>query len=228
MPRETVTIELSKLAPYEAAAQLFAVIAYPYSQKDRVRFSDAICGWMLGQFIAANDQEWEPTSQARYWRALVKGPNVELAKGFRVINRERLIAAKMAAPGLEEFRQFMTQRRQPGWAPRPTSDEVIEAVSADLHHPKRPATRGRKGDGGGNRENIISRHWTPSKPVLHLCLSLHLNIHALSPNREDLHLGDFLPSKDTIAGIIGLAGGFSEAMRLFNIEPEELIEVIAA
>jgi hypothetical protein len=32
VPRETVTIAVSQLAPYEAAAQLLALIAYPNSK----------------------------------------------------------------------------------------------------------------------------------------------------------------------------------------------------
>src|SRR5258708_37898926 len=105
---------------------------------------------MLGKFT--EDPEAASASfnaPGRYWKALVNGPNVELDKGFRVIQRERMIAAKMAAPALEEFRQFMTTRRPPGWAARPTSEGVIKAVSVDLNQTKRAATRGRKGDGSG-------------------------------------------------------------------------------
>jgi hypothetical protein len=229
MYRETVTIELSQLAPYEAAAQLFAVIAYPESQEDRVRFSDAICGWMLGQF--AEDAEWASTPQTtlpRYWKALVSGPDVELRKGFRAINRERLIAAKMAAPRFEEFRQFALEGREPGQAPRPTSTKVTDEVSKDLMQPRRSAERGRKGEVVAS-ENIVRRAWVPSRPVLHLCLALHLAIHTSSPNQQDLNLGDFLTSKPTIAGILGAAEPIAIAMTpCFDIKPDELIEVIAA
>jgi hypothetical protein len=231
MPRETVTIELSKLEPYEAAAQLFAVIAYPDSQKDRVRFSDAICGWVLGE-LAQDDPEWASAPQPtkpRYWLAFAKGTTVEIAKGLRVINRQRVIAAKMAAQRYEEYRLFAMEGREPGWAQRPTSGKVIDAISMDLMHPERRATRGRKGKGTVDGENVTSRVWTPSRPVLHLCLALHQAVHVLSPNQQELNFGDFLTSKTPIAGIIREAAPISIAMRpCFDIKAEERIEVIAA
>jgi hypothetical protein len=70
MPRETVAIEISKLAPYEAAAQLLAVIAYPSNKRERERFADAICGWVLSQSWKDSELSSTPiTAPSRYWQA---------------------------------------------------------------------------------------------------------------------------------------------------------------
>lgn len=231
MPLETVKIEFTRLAPYEVAAQFFSIVAYPKEKDARLRFSDAICGLMLGEYSAGNDPEWNSAGQTvppRYWQALVNGPKVEFDKGLRIINRERLVAAKMAAPKLEELRQFMMTRRSPGWGHSPTSNKVMDAITRDLGQAERRATRGRKGDGGDNRENIIRRHWNPSRPVLHLCLALHQYMHAESANHRNLNLRDFLSVPDAIAGIVELGEAFSLMMRIFGIDPGEQIEVMAA
>jgi hypothetical protein len=228
MPRETITIPVSTLQPYEAAAQLLAVIAYPDSQNERRRFADAICGWVLKQSWDDPELASTPvTAPPRYWQAAADGDAV-MNNGMLAINRKVLIAAKMASPVVADF----LQQTSPGFqAVRPTSEKMITAVSKDLKQRKRLETRGsRKGgeDTVATKDNVSRRNWKPSRPVLHLCVAMHRVIHELSPNQQDINLGDLM-NPITITGIIGIARAIAPALQpLFNIKPEELIEVIAA
>jgi hypothetical protein len=230
MPRETVTIELSKLPPYQAAARLLAVITYPDSTSECEHFADAIVIWFLQQRALA-DHDWARVPFPIEPRLLtVHDVDGTLKRGLRILNRQRLIAAKQAAPRLDWFWQFATTGRKPQWEKvDPTGEAMIDAIDKDLKQPKRLETRGRKAKKGDvvEKSNVIRLAWTPpSRSVLHLCWALHRTIPG-----EDLMLGDFLSSVDAraVLGIIHAAEAASHLLcGQFEIAESEWIAVVAA
>jgi hypothetical protein len=225
VPCETVTIKLSKLEPYEAAAQLLSVIAYPDDQKGRRQFSNAICGWTLGQSWQDPELSSAPISAPpAYWEAASTSDG-SFNRGMLVINRKALIAAKQASQVVAAF------LNEPVNPLRPTNEKVLDAISKDLRQRKRRETRG---DRKGNKEtvadkyNVMKRISKPNRPVLHLCVAMHMTIHHLSPNQQDLNLGDLMRIT-TLSGIIGIAHTIAPVMLpCFGIKPGEQIEVVAS
>src|SRR4051794_293199 len=115
MPLETVTIELSKLPSYKAAARLLAVIVYPTSASECEHFADAIVIWFLQQRALA-DHDWARVPFPIEPRLLtVNDVDGTLKRGLRILNRQRLIAAKQAAPKLDWFWQFASTGQKPQW-----------------------------------------------------------------------------------------------------------------
>jgi len=230
MPRETVTIELSKLAPYEAAAQLFGVIAYPDNVNECEHFADAIVIWFLRQHALA-DHDWARVPYPIKPRLLtVSDVDATFERGLKVRNRQRLIAGKQAASKFDWFWQFATQGQEPQWDKvDPTGEAMIDAVSVDLKQPKRHEPRGRKAKKGAvvEKSNVIRLAWTASsKAVLHLCWAVQRAIPG-----EDLMLGDFLSSVDgkAVLGIIHAAEAASHLLRgEFGIEDSDWIAIVAA
>jgi hypothetical protein len=229
LPRETITIELSKLAPYQAAVRLLAVIVHPDSAAQCEHFADSSAIWFLRQRAFA-DQEWARRPFPIEPRLLtVSDVDGAFERGLRILNRQRLIAAKQAAPKFDWYWEFVRTGQKPNWNPvDPTGEAMIDAISPDLKQEKRRETRGRKADEGSvaHKPNVIRLAWTPSLPVLHLCWALQRAIPG-----ENLMLGDFLSTVDTkmVLGIIQDAQAASHLLRgQFKIEDSEWIAVLAA
>lgn len=224
MARERVVIPIDDLPSYESAARLFAVLAYPDDKKRRQLFEDALCNKFIREF--SKNPEWSSTTQAiRPRHALMDAGQADsqLKRGVRIINDERLIAAKMGAPAFAEVVQRVTGIVHPGLkAAGPTSDDAWTAVAADLD-------QRRKHKSDGNKGNVISRAWSPSRPVIHLCLALHGVIHRAGVGASVLGLGDFLFDRGLVAEVVNAATpAFEVVQHAFGIRPDDLIEVIAA
>jgi hypothetical protein len=229
MPRETVAIELSKLAPYEAAAQLFAVVAYPDNANECERFADAIVIRFLRQRALA-DHHWARVPYPIEPRLLTVGDvDATFERGLHIINRQRFIAAKQAASIFEWFWEHATTGKKPEWEKvARTGKAMIDALSVDLKQAKRREARGRKAVKGGVVEtsNVIRLASKPSRAVLHLSWALHRAIPG-----EDFNLGDFLLSVDNraVLSIIHVAEAASHLLRgEFKILDSEWVAVVAA
>jgi hypothetical protein len=229
MPRETVTIGVSTLPPYVSAARLLGVITHPDSPSECEHFADAMVIWFLRQ-RAFTDHDWARVPYPIEPRLLtVNDVDGALDRGLRILNRQRLIAAKQAAPKFDWWWQFGTTGQKPAWEKvDPTGEAMIEAISADLKQPKRRETRGRKAAEGSvvEKGNVIRLAWTPSRPVLHLCWALHRTIPG-----EDLNIGDFLESVDhrVVLDLIHKAEAASHLLLgEFEMTDSEWIKVVAA
>ena len=154
------------LPPHELAARLFAALAYPTDAKRRQRFEDAVCNKVIREL--ASDPHWAAAPQAIRPRHLLMSSDqadAEFKRGVRVVNNERLIAGKMAAPLWASFVRNRTGFIYPGLAVvGPTSSDMISVAAIDLDERRGTASDANKG-------NVVARIWTPSKPVLHLRLA---------------------------------------------------------
>jgi hypothetical protein len=224
MPRETVTIAVSELYPYESAAMLFAVLAYPKEKADRDRFADAVCNVMLRQF--ATDPSWadtRPATNPRHLMVAAEIADVRYKHGMKVLNEERFIAAKMAAPKWAGVVQQVTGITHPGLkVVGPTSREMLVEVSSDLDERRGVSTE------GYNKANIVSRVWNTSKPVIHLCLSMHRVTHEIAPDQRTFNPWDFFFDREMTRAVITKAAPvFELAEQVFGFDPDEMVEVLA-
>ena len=171
---EFVRIPVLDITSYEAAAKLLAVLAYPDDKKARTRFEHAAYFKIIEHL--SKHPGWKNSNQwlrPDYLLLDRKMAETEYKRGIRLIRYSRMIAAKMAAPTDCCFFAFEKGRDSRGAGGKlaeygyfaPTSAELIAEVSMDLD-------RLRKKDTTANKGNITERCWTPSKPVLHLCLAL--------------------------------------------------------
>jgi hypothetical protein len=226
MPRETVTIELSKLPPFEAAAQLFAVLAYPDDKAARTRFSDATCNVMLRRFVAADStiaDTPEAVVRPRYWMMEPKKADLTWDRGIKVLMDERMEAARMASP-----RWATAVEEETGLPHRGLrnighlSTEMLAVVSASLDE------RRGKNTEGFNKGNIATRVWKKSRPVLHLCLGMRSAIFETVPDQSFNPWAFFGVPALTHLVIAKAAAVFERAERVFGIPTNEMIKVLAA
>lgn len=177
---ESVRIPVLDITSYEAAAKFLAILAYPADKKARTRFEHAAY-FKIIEYLSGKDAGWKNSNQwlrPAYLLQDKKLVNSEYNRGIRIIRQSRMIAAKMAAPtdccvvaigngrGSEGTGGELAE--QYGYLP-PTSLQWVAEVSMDLD-------RLRKKDTAANRGNILARCWTPSKPVLHLCMALQVTL----------------------------------------------------
>lgn len=191
---ELVRIPVLDITSYEAAAMLLAVLAYPIDKKARTRFEHAVYYKIIEHL--SEEAEWKNSNQLLRPSHILQDKKLvdtEYKRGVRIIRESRMIAAKMAAPvdcfiaalangqGGKETGGELAQKSR--YLP-PTSVDWIAEVSLDLD-------RLRSKDTDGNKGNIVARCWTPSKPILHLCLAIQF---IFNPDNEMSYLD--LPFED--------------------------------
>jgi len=228
---ETVHIPLFDLAAYEAAAQFFAVLAYPDEKKARARFERAICFKAIERMC--NDLNWANSHQTLRPSDLLqnrKSAEQEYKRGMRQIKQERLIAAKMAAPtdcsvvaianGSESKGAGGAKAREFGYL-APTSVDWLADISMDLDR-----LRGRESN--LNKANIAHRCWQPSKRVLHLCLALHMTLNRDYEEMEycDFVIEDYFNDAGWLMIVLESANSYRNIVPiLFDIDRRDLIHV---
>jgi hypothetical protein len=227
LPRETITIELSKLPPFEAAALLFGILAYPIDRKARALFVDATCNVMLRRFAAVDPNLVDTPAEGvrpRYWMMSPRDADRAWDRGVKVLMEQRLEAARMAAPHWAAAVQRITKIPHPGLEDiGPLQEEMLLEVSSSLD-----ALRGRDVE-GYSKANIATRIWKTSKPVLHLCLSLRSVIFEFLPD-HDFHVWAFFGSpKLTQLVLMKASVVFNLADEVFGkygISREGMVEVL--
>ena len=199
------------------------MLAYPTEADGQRRFDDAICNKLLREF--ARHSEWADAPQTMRPRHAFLDPIVADRKfeaGIKVINEQRILAGKMASPTWAGYLQEQLGVTFPDLEiVGPTSIPAWTAAAIDLD-------RYRETDTEGDKSNIVRRCWTPSKPVLHLCIALHIVLHAEAPNLPGLNIGNFFDDGELIQKVMGWANYiFPSVPDLFKISADDLIEVVA-
>jgi hypothetical protein len=176
MPKEIVTIP-GDLSPFEAGALVLSVIAYPHERRKREPFAHALIYMALRATAAEmpRDERWAVSPA--YLLQDAERAEQRLKKGLRVINDERLIAAKMVKPFLIRAMSDRDVRLRPyrsgGERGKSSEDSLPLTVNVLAENLARElADRRGKGKAGGSAANIKAKAWGPSKPVLHLCAAL--------------------------------------------------------
>jgi len=177
MPRETVTIPVSSLSPFEASAQFFGVLIHPLDAKKRAQLITAELHRQVREW-AAGDWDWARTALSL--PPLFMPPTGDRTErlhkeAMRIFDQERVIAAAIIAPFIAEAigkarngDGFVLQLREDG---EPLGEPSFEVLGPWALRQQR-RLRGRPDD--CNRvtwETIRQRAWRYSKPVLHLALT---------------------------------------------------------
>jgi hypothetical protein len=156
VPREIVHIP--RVPCPEAAATLFAAVAYPDDLKSRGRFHEALCvqtlAWIAKNFPSTGHQPIRPQylipAEADRLRHLRLGLT-------QLANRAK--AGEMVLPFLEYELKGTTE-----WiGEKPTSiNKMAARIAAEC------------GRNGGNAENVKHRVWAPSRSVAHVAAAIRL------------------------------------------------------
>jgi hypothetical protein len=184
-------IDFNRLEVYEAGALLVTLLAYPGESKQederRSRVHASLCTCTL-RALSETDPDWAASTQSVKPIYAVQSER-DCERGLRQLKRrlrDRMIAARMAYPFLKEA--------ETGEAPAlPTSVRrlSINALSELVLE-----------DAGYNEpENVETRIWRPSRPVIHLASAVHGYLHR-GAKIETLGLGPLLTSRDVIESLI--------------------------
>jgi hypothetical protein len=98
---------------------------------------------------------------------------------------------------------------------------MLAAVSIDVDERRGTTTE------GYHKGNLIDRHWSPSKPVLHLCLGMHRVIHQIAADQRQCRLEDFYYNQEFTRAVITSATPVLANAERLGISPDDMIEVIA-
>ncbi len=192
---------------------LLSVLAYPNDSGKRENFAKALICGSVTEMNRDTDRFGEPTEVHRMMCDGRDHTATErmIKAGCRIIANERLIAAKMASPSFHAFLADKAGRQRPPIVPTHAGLDMLSQISIDLGDPGRPRDgRGRTPSGGAaelNKGNILSRCWTPSLPVLHLCIALALGIDRTPTlaEKKGTNIGDLLFDEDLLLWIIKFA-----------------------
>jgi hypothetical protein len=161
---------LSLLPPYEAAAELFAYVAYPNAEDevDRKRFQLSLSRWAITE-RAKIDPEWAHTGQVR--PSIFGQSEAFFLKcwddGTFLLAQRAICAISMVAPFLGGKAQLIDQELPP----------TVENIS----------TRwvGKfLGYAAGSYKTVEADIWAPTKPVAHVAASLFQWLQALELVKE--------------------------------------------
>lgn len=195
---EPVEINLSEGPTYEAAAKVFAYLAFPdpLDMRRCVDLWHALCQQYLHR-RAAKNPEWAKQPQRIRPIHFTSLPNIErnrlLIAGFR---RWRSRVASALDIGLPHLYQLATLDGLPT-----TVENLALRMKRHL---------GSDHD-GGDVNNVKVKHWMPSRPVLHLaCAFVEMEYDALSVS---VHFRDQMPKYYDDAELLGQMLQWSEDIR---------------
>jgi hypothetical protein len=210
-------IDFNKLEVYEAGAFMVSQLAYPgdsrQDDKRRCGVYTSLCACVL-RARAETDPNWATRPQlvkAIYTSQTERDRN----QGLRTLRHrlhDRMIAARMAYPFLIEAETGEIPKLPKG-VKRLSINAMSELVLEDA--------------GYSDPENVETRIWRPSRPVIHLASAVHGCLH-LDPKIEALGLGAFLTRRDVIEYVIRNAE-YCEALvvrsRHLRVDADKLIKL---
>jgi len=183
-------IDLNQLTVYEAGAYIVSLLAYPGKSKrddeQRSGTHRSLCACLL-RARAETDANWatQPQSVKPVYTSQTER---ECNRGLRTLPRrlhDRMIAARMASPFLREAETGEVPELPPG-VKRLSINAMSEVVLEDA--------------GYSDPENVETRIWRPSRPVIHLASAVHDYLHRIGV--EHLGLGGLLMRREVIEHVV--------------------------
>ncbi len=216
MAREDIPLDFSNSETYECGAMLLAVLAYPSGSASRHELRTSLCAYYL-RFLYSG--ETDATVVIPLKPAYVFRSERTVKKDIKTLERrlrDRAIAARM-------FRGFWQEAagavvNLPNGMTRLSLNQLAELVTEDAQQ---------------SPENVETRIWRPSIPVIHIAAALeNIMLDADRLGNGWISWGDMLASRDLVEDIIEKAKmieGFistSEKIRSqLNIEPSRLVKL---
>jgi hypothetical protein len=207
-------IDFDQSTVYETGARVVTLLAYPDGNDDLWgRVHAALCACAL-RATAENDPTWATSPQTVkpvYLLQTVPAINRSLRQLKRRL-RDRMVAARMAYPYLHKA-EFREVPKLPPGVKRLSINAMSELVLEDA--------------GQTEPENVETRIWKPSLPVIHLATAVHGYLHLFDGEPDPPGLGSLIFHRDVIEYVIRNAEhcealvGQSERIR---IDPDRLIK----
>ena len=203
-------IDFKRLEVYEAGALVLTELAYPdASDKTRGEVHASLCAYALRTMCvmepdwALAPQKMKPIYALRYQR-----DNDRYLRTVERRLRDRMVAGRMAMGFLKEAVSGVG----PACIKRLSINGVAELVLDDLSYTE--------------PENVETRIWRPSLPVLHVASALQLLLHLAEPAIGPIGLEALLLGRNVIELLIRTAGYHETVMAQshhLNLAPESLI-----
>jgi hypothetical protein len=157
--RECFEIDFEGPQPFEIPALVLAALARPAAGEReaaaRLSLYISLCPWLIQQ-RSLSEPEWA-TQPLPIKPIYLTWPQSQIEKDMRTFHRrmrDRLTAGHLAVGFLQEAESGVLPKLPPG-ALRLSLNELMKTVTEDL--------------GIEDPENVESRVWRPSLPVIHLC-----------------------------------------------------------
>jgi hypothetical protein len=211
-------LDFRKLEVYEAGVTLATLLAYPGrndTDATRGRMHRTLCADILLERYET-DPEWAAAPQLikpKY--AFVSGQEID--RNLRPLVRrlrDRMAAAHMVIPFLLQAQNGRTPDLPPG-VKRLSLNQMAEFVCSDV--------------GQSEPQNVKSRIWRPSVPVIHLAAAIAvLGQDIWRGTAQPLRLQDLVRTQCIIERIVRQAEEFEALIaksRYLHIDPENLIRV---
>ena len=190
MPEYRIDFSITEV--YEAGATLIALLAYPADTKDDAHRADlhhSLCALAL-RARAQVDEKWAHSPQHIKPSYALRSDG-EIAKDLRTLERrlrDRMIAGQMAVPFLQKASTGRAPRLPRG-VERLSINQLSEMVLRQSGH--------------ADPENVESRVWRPSLPVIHLAAAIQVLIQVLERSgSRAVHIGDFMTNRGIIEWVV--------------------------
>jgi hypothetical protein len=203
-------INLSALETYEAGAFLLTLLAYPDgSEEVRGEVHASLCAYAL-RAKCVMDPDWAfwPQPIKPIYALRRQRDNDFHLRTFARRLRDRMVAGRMAIGFLKEA----VTGQLPGGIKRLSINEMAQLVLDDA--------------GYTEPENVETRIWRPSLPVIHLASALQLLLHLAEPEFGPIGLESLLVDRGVIDLLIRTAEyheSVIEQSRYLRLEPESMI-----
>jgi hypothetical protein len=211
-------IDLNRMQVYEAGAMLVAFLAYPgdsvADEERRSQLYGALCACML-QAMCDVDPDWasSPQSIKPIYAALTERDCNRSVRSLARLLRDRMVAARMAYPFLKEA-ESGEPFELPASLKRLSLNQMAELVLTDARY--------------SDPENVETRIWRPSRPVIHLASAVHGYLHLLEPVAELLGFVPLMTDPIVLEYVVRSAE-YGESLvaksRRLRINPETLIKI---
>ncbi len=210
-------LDLTRLEPYECAAQLITLIALPVDTANEGRRDElhtSLCHIALREMHADIEAQRTPQPMKPVYAFCDLDKALRQMARLARLLRWRSAAGHMAIP----FAQEVQLGHPP---PLPThierlslSQMAVEVMEMALH---------------SDIQNVYNRVWRVSKPVLHLCVALRVtSVDFYKLYGRGLSCVDLMLDADLLRHVVGFAEDMAEVLprnpRL-NLDPERLIRV---
>lgn len=209
-----ITIDFKRQEIYEAGAVLVTILAHPNgSEETRGALQQSLCAEALKDW-AGRDPRWASEPQ---WIKPIYAFREEkqIKRDLRTLGRrirDRMVAARMAIAFLQEATGQLP--KLPPGIKRLSVNQMAELVLRDARQ--------------SDPENVKSRVWRPSLPVIHLAAAtaVFLNVSAKA-GEGATSVGDLLTNRSYIEWIVRTAQLYEHmlAKSRLRINPAKLVRV---
>jgi hypothetical protein len=206
-------IDFDQLTVYEAGALIVTWLAYPDGNEDlRGGVHAALCACVI-RATAEDNPEWANAPQTLKPIYALR-TETEIDRSLRQLQRrlrDRMVAARMAYPFLHEVNFGQAPKLPPG-VRRFSINAMSELVLQDA--------------GQSDPENVETRVWRPSLPVIHLATAVHGFLHLSEGAADPPSIGSLLCHREVIEYVVRNAEaceallGKSQKLR---VNPDRLI-----